>query len=112
MLEGANRPLINQSRTLLPAGIGASKQPDSSDEVTRTTTSSRGCVGHAGFNVERFELLFVPFAKLAAERIRGDDTDEAFRSGISPFAETVSSAGDHQGGEEGGKQSLHYRFHH
>ena len=37
--------------------------------------------------VERFELMFVPFAKLAAEKIRGNDNDnnDAFRNWDKPI---------------------------
>jgi len=56
-------------------------------------SNAEGALDMLASTGERFELMFVPFAKLAAERIRGDDDNsEAFRGiGTSPFTEGVQS---------------------
>jgi hypothetical protein len=50
-------------------------------------SNAEGALDMLASTVERFELMFVPFAKLAAERIRGDDDDnnEAFRNWDKPI---------------------------
>lgn len=52
-------------------------------------SNAEGALDMLASTVERFELMFVPFARLAAERIRGndDDNNEAFGIGTSRFAE-------------------------